>query len=130
MFRKARPEVDMQATISSNTFHLMKNAGIHVEDTVSMRKPANKIVVEYNFFVACALAAKADGDLTNLTFFQKNFNFRKTGVPAGNAELFPTTEINAELPVDPARKPFLYYDKTTSPLGKAGDGKPVGATWD
>ena len=130
LFRKARPEVDMQATISSNTFHLMKNAGIHVEDTVSMRKPANKIVVEYNFFVACALAAKADGDLTNLTFFQKNFNFRKTGVPAGNAELFPTTEINAELPVDPARKPFLYYDKTTSPLGKAGDGKPVGATWD
>ncbi|WP_020473326.1 serine/threonine protein kinase [Zavarzinella formosa] len=128
LFHKLRDEVEVQATIKNNTFYGLKNAGIRIADTATIRKPANKINVEYNFFANSGRVVFADGDPNNLAFFVRkpNSNFRKKGMDPGFVQLFETAEIEVDLPADPAKKPFLTYDKN-NPLAKAGDGNPVGA---
>ena len=126
-FRKPRPEVDMHATVGNNTFHSMKNAGIRVEDSGLMKKPATKIDLEYNFFANVYQVGKVDGDPNNMTSLSRPNNYRKNGTNEGNRELLDAREIDVTLPADPTKKPFLLYDKN-NPLSKAGQGKPVGAT--
>lgn len=126
LFKKPRPEVEMQAAVTNNTFHTIRNAGIYMEDLAPMKKPANKITIDYNFFSNMTMVVRADGDPNGVTFVQRLHNFRNKGVAEGTKLIFEAKEVEVTLPADPTKKPFLTYDKN-NPLAKIGEGKPVGA---
>jgi eukaryotic-like serine/threonine-protein kinase len=124
LFRKLLPpaEPNWQVKIVGNTFQATQGAGINCEDPAELAKrPQNRIIVERNYFLGEPARVGVD---PNAKFLTAEGNFRKTGTPPGPSPQFPTTEINIDLPSDPAK--FLQYDKS-SPLFRAYKDQPVGA---